>query len=72
MSLQYWMNKGEGNRNKILAFHHSYHGDTFGAMSISERGTFTLAFRDKLFEVIFIETPDDSNFDEIKESNRKI
>src|SRR6202142_4713706 len=29
MSLQYWMNKGEGNRNKVLAFHHSYHGDTF-------------------------------------------
>ena len=57
MSLQYWMNKGEANRNKILAFHHSYHGDTFGAMSVSERGTFTLAFRDKLFEVIFIDTP---------------
>jgi adenosylmethionine---8-amino-7-oxononanoate aminotransferase len=63
MALQYWMNKGEPNRNKILAFHHSYHGDTFGAMSISERGTFTLAFRDKLFEVIFIETPDDKNLE---------
>ena len=67
MSLQYWMNKGESNRNKILALYHSYHGDTFGAMSISERGTFTLAFRDKLFEVIFIETPDGKNL----ESTRK-
>ena len=67
ISLQYWMNKGEANKNKILAFHHSYHGDTFGAMSISERGTFTLAFRDKLFEVIFIETPDDKNCTRIKE-----
>lgn len=71
MSLQYWMNKGEEKRNKILAFHHSYHGDTFGAMSVSERGTFTLAFRDKLFEVIFIETPDDKNFDKLREEIEK-
>jgi len=71
MSLQFWMNKGERNKNKILAFHHSYHGDTFGAMSISERGTFTLAFRDKLFEVIFIETPDDKNCNQLKEEIEK-
>ncbi len=48
-------------RNKILALNNSYHGDTFGAMSVSDRGVFTLAFHDKLFEVIFIDaayTPD--------------
>jgi adenosylmethionine---8-amino-7-oxononanoate aminotransferase len=67
MCLQYWQNKGEANKNKILAFHHSYHGDTFGAMSISERGTFTFAFRDKLFEVIFIETPNEENLYQLKE-----
>jgi len=71
MSLQYWMNKGEGHRNKILAFHHSYHGDTFGAMSVSERGTFTLAFRDKLFEVIFIETPGDKNIPQLRQEIEK-
>src|SRR5665213_849716 len=59
MALQYWINKGETGKNKILAFHHSYHGDTFGAMSISERGVYTMAFRDKLFEVIFIDIPDE-------------
>ncbi len=67
MALQYWFNKGDAKRNKILAFRHSYHGDTFGAMSVSERGTFTIAFREKLFEVIFIDTPDDTNFTVIKE-----
>jgi adenosylmethionine---8-amino-7-oxononanoate aminotransferase len=67
MSLQYWLNKGAANRNKILAFYHSYHGDTFGAMSISERGTFTLAFKDKLFEVIFIKTPDERNGEQLRE-----
>ena len=71
MSLQYWMNKELANRNKILAFHHSYHGDTFGAMSISERGTFTLAFRDKLFEVIFIDTPITENQQQVKETIEK-
>ena len=57
MAIQYWWNKGDKKRNRILALTHSYHGDTFGAMSISERGLFTLAFQDRLFEVIFAETP---------------
>ena len=48
-------------RNKILALKNSYHGDTFGAMSVSERGLFTLAFQDKLFEVIFIDPADFEN-----------
>ena len=52
--------KGGGGtvRNKVLALKNSYHGDTFGAMSVSDRGIFTLAFQDKLFEVIFIDTAD--------------
>lgn len=59
MALQYWVNM-EGpttKRKKILAFNNSYHGDTFGAMSVSDRSVFTLAFQDLLFEVIFIDTP---------------
>lgn len=59
MSVQYWWNKGQGmKRNKILAFNNSYHGDTFGAMSVSDRSVFTMAFHDKLFEVIFIDAPE--------------
>ena len=71
MALQYWGNKNVSGRNKILAFHHSYHGDTFGAMSISERGTYTVAFRDKLFEVIFIGTPDNDNSESVQETLEK-
>jgi adenosylmethionine-8-amino-7-oxononanoate aminotransferase len=44
MAIQYWWNKGNTKRNKIIALNNSYHGDTFGAMSISERGIFTKAF----------------------------
>jgi adenosylmethionine---8-amino-7-oxononanoate aminotransferase len=65
MALQYWKNKA-GSRIKILALRHSYHGDTFGAMSVSERGVFTMAFEEKLFEVIFIEPPVKENIQAIK------
>src|SRR6185437_7156204 len=64
MAIQYWSNQGL-SRRKILAFHHSYHGDTFGAMSVSERSLFTDAFRDYLFDVVFIETPTPQNLDRL-------
>ncbi len=76
MALQWWWNEAGGSResrvvneeseirrNKILALRNSYHGDTFGAMSVSERSVFTLAFQDKLFEVIFIDPPESSEQD---------
>lgn len=73
MALQYWWNIEGGitKRKKILAFTGSYHGDTFGAMSVSDRGVFTLAFHDFLFEVIFIDTPTSENIGDIKASIHK-
>lgn len=56
MALQYHSNSGS-TKNKIIAFEHSYHGDTFGSMSVSDRSTFTKPFHDKLFDVIFITPP---------------
>lgn len=58
MAIQYWWNKRDPQRKHILALTHSYHGDTFGAMSISERGLFTLAFQDRLFDVLFADVPE--------------
>jgi adenosylmethionine-8-amino-7-oxononanoate aminotransferase len=66
MAVQYWWNKEQKDRKKILAFTNSYHGDTFGAMSVSDRSVFTLAFHDLLFEVIFIDTPTAENIDAAK------
>ncbi len=66
MSIQYWWNKGDTGRKKILAFKNAYHGDTFGAMSVSDRSVFTLAFHDHLFEVIFIDTPTSENISDLK------
>lgn len=70
MAIQYWQNKGIA-RKKIIAFEQSYHGDTFGAMSVSARGSFTRPFADLLFEVIHIPFPgkgnENSSVQELKE-----
>lgn len=51
LTLQYWQNCGENRRCLFLAFHHAYHGDTVGAMSVSEDSVFTRAFAPLLFRV---------------------
>ena len=66
MCIQYWWNRDQKQRKKILAFTNAYHGDTFGAMSVSDRSVFTLAFHDLLFEVVFIDTPATNNIHELK------
>lgn len=56
-ALQYWINIGE-KRSTIVAMEHAYHGDTFGAMSVSERSLFTRPFWNHLFEVKRIPFPE--------------
>lgn len=56
MAFQYWQNQGKRKR-KMIAFHGSYHGDTFGAMAVSSRSLFNEPFWPFLFEVEFIPSP---------------
>jgi len=65
MCVQYWFNKGQP-RKKVLAFHNGYHGDTFGAMSVSGRSAWTSPFDNFLFEVVFIDTPTTANLSDLK------
>lgn len=37
MAIQYWYNKGKARKSKFICFNNAYHGDTFGAMSVSAR-----------------------------------
>lgn len=60
MCLQYWDNKDKP-KTRILAFKNAYHGDTFGAMSVSGRSIFTDAFNSLLFDVDFIDLPGEDN-----------
>ena len=36
MAVQFWLNKGERRRKKFVTFRGAYHGDTTGAMSVSD------------------------------------
>lgn len=57
MARQYWLNRGEPQRRTFVALHHAYHGDTVGAMSVSEASVFTEAFRPMIFSVQRVNAP---------------
>jgi len=65
MCIQYAYNLGQ-EKTKIVAFKEAYHGDTFGAMSVSGRSVWTKPFGSLLFEVVFIDTPNAENIDRLK------
>src|SRR5437899_9893341 len=44
IAIQYWYNRGEPTKHRIVALEHAYHGDTIGAMSVSADSPFTAAF----------------------------
>lgn len=64
MAIQYWFNQGE-SRNRFITFTNDYHGDTFGSMSLTERGGFNEPFERFLFDVDFVDTPNESNREEV-------
>lgn len=64
MALQYYFNTSTPRR-KIIAIEGAYHGDTFGAMSVGDRGLFTKPFANQLFDVAFISFPDGNNDDAV-------
>jgi adenosylmethionine-8-amino-7-oxononanoate aminotransferase len=57
LAMQYWINTGSPQRRSIVALHHAYHGDTVGAMSVSEDSIFTRAFASLVFPVSRAEAP---------------
>jgi adenosylmethionine-8-amino-7-oxononanoate aminotransferase len=64
MALQFWSNQNNHQRTRLIALGSAYHGDTFGAMSVSERSGFTKPFDSFLFDVDRIPFPTPSKKDE--------
>lgn len=67
MAFQYWYNKNIP-RSKVICFKNSYHGDTFGAMSVAGANGFNVPFQKHLFEVIQI---DPSSLEQLQEILKK-
>jgi adenosylmethionine-8-amino-7-oxononanoate aminotransferase len=72
MAIQFWHNQGISNKRKVIALNGAYHGDTFGAMAIGERGAFTAPFASYLFDVRYIDFPTTGNEQDILEQFRDI
>jgi adenosylmethionine-8-amino-7-oxononanoate aminotransferase len=58
MALQYWRNRGEHSRSKFIAFRGGYHGDTTGAMAVSDPDAgMHEAFKGLLPEHVILDLP---------------
>ena len=66
MALQYHFNNGE-KRGKIIAFEDGFHGDTFGAMSVSGLSVYNGPFEDFFIDVARIPVPNEDNFTQVKQ-----
>ncbi len=69
MSLQYYFNKGK-SRKRIVAFDNAFHGDTFGAMSVSGLSVYNGPFEDFLLTVDRLNVPDETNIETVMKSFR--
>ena len=58
MVIQYWNTKGLPSKKHFLTIRNGYHGDTFGAMSVSDPTTgMHSLFQDVLTQQYFVDTP---------------
>ena len=59
MAVQYWINRGVNGRTKFVAFKGGYHGDTTGAMAVSDtEGGMHALFAGLLPENYIVDLPD--------------
>lgn len=71
MALQYYFNKGE-KRNKVIALENAFHGDTFGAMSVSGLSVYNGPFEDFLLSIDRIDVPDAYNWEKVRNNFREL
>ena len=64
MSLQYHFNQGK-KKLRIIAFDNAFHGDTFGAMSVSGLDVYNGPFEDVVLKVDRIPVPNNDNIDQV-------
>lgn len=70
MVFQYFFNQGI-EKKRVMAMSGSYHGDTFGAMSVGERDKFNAPFEPYFFDVNYIDFPTEATEQRILEEAQK-
>lgn len=71
MAFQYHFNRGE-RKNVLLSLEEGFHGDTFGAMSVSGLSVYNGPFEDFFLKVIRIPRPAEENLEEVLGMTAKI
>lgn len=71
MALQYHFNKGV-KRSKIIALEDGFHGDTFGAMSVSGLSVYNGPFEDFFIDVARIPAPTKANMPLVEDLFKKL
>ena len=65
MALQFHHNQGASHKNTLIAFENGFHGDTFGAMSVSGLSVYNGPFSQQTLCVKRIAVPTASNYKEV-------
>lgn len=58
MSFHYWLNQGHGQKTRFIALTGSYHGETLGALSVSDVGLYRKTYAPLLLTPILAPSPD--------------
>ncbi|HEX7369716.1 MAG TPA: adenosylmethionine--8-amino-7-oxononanoate transaminase [Rhodanobacteraceae bacterium] len=58
MSFHYWHNTGKSQRRRFIALASAYHGETIGALSVSDLPLYRAVYGPMLFEPIVAPSPD--------------
>ena len=58
LSFHYWRNCGQGERTRFVALTGSYHGETLGALSVTDIALYRKSYAPLLLEPIFAPSPD--------------
>ena len=58
MSFHYWRNRGQSARTRFIALSGGYHGETVGALSVTDVALYRATYAPLLFEPILAPSPD--------------
>src|SRR5690242_5196214 len=58
MSFHYWRNTGKPQRTRFIALAHAYHGETLGALAVSDLPLYRAVYGPLLFDPVVAPSPD--------------